>query len=74
MKTEVIKARATKLEKQSFQAAAEIAGLPLSGWVRERLRRAARIELKEAGRDVSFARPQSGNGRRASSAAAPLNP
>ena len=34
MKTELLKARATKIEKQAFQEAAELAGLPLSAWVR----------------------------------------
>jgi uncharacterized protein (DUF1778 family) len=54
MKTELLKARATKIEKQAFQEAAELAGLPLSAWVRERLRRAARIELEDAGRRIPF--------------------
>lgn len=54
MKTELLKARATKLEKKAFQDAAELAGLPLSAWVRERLRRAARIELEDAGKDIPF--------------------
>jgi hypothetical protein len=41
-------------EKQGFKAAAELAGLELSGWIRERLRTAARKELAGAGRDVPF--------------------
>jgi hypothetical protein len=41
-------------EKQAFKDAAELAGLPLSTWVRERLRRAAREELEEAHRPVAF--------------------
>jgi uncharacterized protein (DUF1778 family) len=58
MKTELIKARASKAEKQSFQQAADLAGLPLSAWVRERLRRAARLELQEAGKEIPFVQAQ----------------
>jgi hypothetical protein len=54
MKTEVIKVRLTDLEKRAFQESAGLAGLPLSGWVRERLRRAARIELEDAGKEIPF--------------------
>jgi hypothetical protein len=43
-------------EKEGFRAAAELAGLDLSAWIRERLRRAARQELKEAGQPVPFLR------------------
>jgi hypothetical protein len=41
-------------EKQAFRDAADLAGLPLSAWVRERLRHAARSELQEFGRPVGF--------------------
>ena len=41
-------------EKDGFRAAAELAGLDLSAWIRERLRRVARDELVEAGREVPF--------------------
>ena len=41
-------------EKQAFRDAADLAGLDLSAWVRERLRGAARKELEEAGRPVAF--------------------
>ncbi|HKN02192.1 MAG TPA: hypothetical protein VJX23_16905 [Candidatus Binataceae bacterium] len=54
MKTEVFKVRLTDLEKRAFQQSAELSGLPLSAWVRERLRRAARIELEDAGKDIPF--------------------
>lgn len=37
-------------EKETFEAAAALAGIGLSSWVRERLRRAAIRELEEAGR------------------------
>lgn len=41
-------------EKAAFNAAADLAGLELSAWVRERLRRVARAELEEAGLAVPF--------------------
>jgi hypothetical protein len=43
-------------EKAGFRAAAELAGLDLSAWIRERLRRVARDELEEAGQPVPFLR------------------
>ncbi len=54
MKTETIKLRVSMDEKLAFQDAADIAGLPLSAWVRERLRKAARLELEAAGRQIAF--------------------
>jgi hypothetical protein len=45
-------------EKQAFKDAADLAGIDLSAWVRERLRAAARKELDLADRPVAFlARP-----------------
>jgi uncharacterized protein (DUF1778 family) len=41
-------------EKDAFREAAEIAGLGLSAWIRERLRRAALRELEEVGRTAAF--------------------
>jgi hypothetical protein len=41
-------------EKEAFRDAAQLAGLPLSAWVRERLRRVAIRELEEAARPVPF--------------------
>lgn len=41
-------------EKEAFEQAAEIAGVPVSAWIRERLRRAARHELEEANRAIPF--------------------
>lgn len=40
--------RLRALEKRTFKDAAALAGLPLSTWVRERLRRAAIRELEDA--------------------------
>jgi hypothetical protein len=41
-------------EKEAFRAAARFAGIPLSAWMRERLRRAARRELEEARQPIPF--------------------
>jgi hypothetical protein len=46
--------RVKTVEKQTFQEAADVAGVPLSAWVRERLRWAATKELQESGREVAF--------------------
>lgn len=43
-------------EKQAFAEAAAIAGAPLSVWMRERMRKAARLELESANRPVPFIR------------------
>jgi len=43
-----------KSEKKSFDTAADLAGLPLSSWVRVRLRNLAAKELKEYGRIAYF--------------------
>jgi uncharacterized protein (DUF1778 family) len=54
MKTEIIKIRMSPSEKDGCQAAADLAGLPLSTWVRERIRRAAIRELEEASIPIPF--------------------
>lgn len=43
-------------EKEGFRLAAELSGLELSAWIRERLRRIARAELEGAGLKVPFLR------------------
>ena len=53
-KAEYLEVRLEVAEKQAFKEAADIAGLALSAWVRERLRRAARKELEESGRPIAF--------------------
>jgi len=53
-KTDYIEVRCEEAEKQAFRAAADAAGLPLSGWIRERLRRVARKELEDVGMPVAF--------------------
>lgn len=54
VKTEYIEMRCEKSEKDAFRAAAEAAGLPLSGWIRNRLRRDARKELEDLELPVAF--------------------
>lgn len=54
MKTEIIKVRLSPKEKEGFQIAADLSGLALSAWIRERLRRAAIRELEEASRPIPF--------------------
>jgi uncharacterized protein (DUF1778 family) len=46
--------RLDQAEKDAFRAAAELAGLDMSGWIRERLRAIARKELEGAGLQVPF--------------------
>ncbi len=53
-KADLVKLRVTDQEKQGFENAAAFAGLTLSAWARERLRRAARRELDDAGLQVPF--------------------
>jgi hypothetical protein len=54
VKTEWIEMRLEKSEKDTFRAAADAAGLPLSGWIRQRLRRDAKKELEDLGLPVAF--------------------
>ena len=52
--SEVVLVRLETGEKEAFKNAAELAGIPLSAWVRERLRRIAVKELESAKRPVPF--------------------
>ncbi len=54
---EYLEIRVEAAEKQAFKDAAELAGIPLSAWVRERLRRAAIRDRESAGRRVAFVKP-----------------
>jgi hypothetical protein len=54
VKAEYLDIRLAAAEKQAFRDAAELAGLDLSAWVRERLRGAARKELEAADLPVPF--------------------
>jgi hypothetical protein len=53
-KSQVLQIRLTDAEKQGFQEAADLAGIALSSWVRERLRLAAIRDLESAGRKIPF--------------------
>jgi uncharacterized protein (DUF1778 family) len=57
MKTESIELRVRPEEKDAFKKAADLAGIPLSAWIRERLRLAAIRDLEGAGLSVPFVRP-----------------
>jgi hypothetical protein len=46
--------RLEEAEKQAFRDAAELAGLDLSAWIRERLRTVSRQELQAVGHPVAF--------------------
>jgi predicted HicB family RNase H-like nuclease len=52
--TEIIPVRVNRAEKESFQQCADLAGVSLSSWVRERLRMAAIHDLERAGRPIPF--------------------
>ena len=53
-KSEILKIRLSPVEKESFQRAANVAGIPVSAWMREQLRRSARRELQDANQPVPF--------------------
>jgi predicted HicB family RNase H-like nuclease len=54
LRSESLLVRLETTEKKTFQEAARLAGVPLSTWVRERLRQVAVRELGKASRPVSF--------------------
>ena len=58
IKSESLKLRIGPEEKQAFQEAAELAGVALSVWIRERLRKVARKELEAAGHKIAFLQGQ----------------
>jgi uncharacterized protein (DUF1778 family) len=51
---EYLEVRLESAEKQAFKDAADLAGIPVSSWVRERLRRAAVRELEDAAIPIAF--------------------
>ncbi|HET6251381.1 MAG TPA: hypothetical protein VFE47_27095 [Tepidisphaeraceae bacterium] len=53
-KDEYLELRLDAAEKQAFKDAATLAGMALSVWVRERLRKVARKELEDADKPVAF--------------------
>lgn len=56
-KDRVLQIRLTEEEKAGFDAAADLAGIPLSAWVRERLRLACIRDLESAGLKIPFIKP-----------------
>jgi uncharacterized protein (DUF1778 family) len=54
MKNTTLQIRLDPSEKEAFERAAELSGIALSSWVRERLRRVARAELIDANQRVPF--------------------
>ncbi len=54
LRNESLLVRVEADEKEAFKDAARLAGIPLSSWVRERLRRVAVNELQEAARPIAF--------------------
>jgi uncharacterized protein (DUF1778 family) len=56
MKTTTLQIRLQPTEKEAFERAADLSGIALSAWVRERLRTAAIRELENAGETAPFVR------------------
>lgn len=56
MKSESMEIRVRSEEKEAFKRAAELSGVSLSAWARERLRLAAIRELEGVGLQVPFVR------------------
>ena len=53
-KSESLLLRLEPGEKKGFGDAAHIAGVPLTVWIRERLRKVAAKELTESGKEIAF--------------------
>jgi len=56
LRSEPLLVRLEVTEKEAFRDAADLAGVPLSTWVRERLRQIAVRELEKAARPIAFLR------------------
>ncbi len=54
VKKRIVQIRILEVEKQAFEDAANLAGISLSAWIRERLRETARNELERIGKKVKF--------------------
>jgi hypothetical protein len=53
-KSRVLQIRISDEEKEGFELAADLAGIPLSSWVRERLRLSCIRDLEGAGQKIPF--------------------
>jgi hypothetical protein len=62
-KDRVIQIRLSDDEKAGFETAAELAGIPLASWVRERLRLAAIRDLESAGIKIPFVKAIEARGK-----------
>lgn len=51
---EYLEVRVDTLEKRAFRDAADLAGIPLATWIRERLRQVAIRELEAAAYPIAF--------------------
>lgn len=60
MKDYSLQVRLTQAERETLKVAAEAAGLTVSAWLRDRLRRTARLELQSSGIKVPFLEAQDG--------------
>lgn len=54
LQNEYLDVRLMTAEKEAFKKAAELAGMPMSMWVRDRLRAVSRRELEAADIPVAF--------------------
>jgi hypothetical protein len=54
VKQEYMELRLDTAEKEAFIQAAQLAGMSLSGWVRDRLRKASKKELQDVDLPVAF--------------------
>jgi len=54
VKKRVLQVRLLKVEKDTFEEAAKLAGLPCASWMRTRLRETAKKELEAANKKVKF--------------------
>jgi antitoxin component of RelBE/YafQ-DinJ toxin-antitoxin module len=59
-KQELLQVRIDGAEKEAFTSAADLAGIALSAWVRERLRQIAMRELEAASQPVPFLKNKKG--------------
>jgi hypothetical protein len=53
-KQELLQVRVDSAEKEAFAIAADLAGIAMSAWVRERLRQTAARELEAASHPIPF--------------------
>ncbi len=60
LRSEALLVRLEDVEKAAFKDAADLAGVPLSSWVRERLRQVASRELSSAHLPVAFLKSSKG--------------